>query len=135
MYEKKINLFNSIDREILSKTFKYNACFFIMLLILFFVLLFFKINCIYQNNISFINEKSAIIIVEKEYLDSVKSHNKIILNEISYDYSIDKIEEIEKEYLIGINFNNELKINTSVYKLYLGKESLLKYIIKMIKGD
>ena len=135
MYEKKINLFNSVDREIMNNTFKYNVCFFIILLLIFFSLFFIKINNYYENNISFINDKNAVIIIDKNYLERIKNNNKILLNDVCFDFNIDKIEEIEKGYLININFESELNLNTSMYKIYLDSESLFKFIVETIKGE
>ena len=135
MYEKKINLFDSIDREILNQTFVYNVIFFIILLTLFFIILFLKINDSYQNSISFINGKEALIFVDSNYLDVVNNSQKISLNNVEYDYNIEKIEEVEKGYLVSISFNNELNLKTENYQLVLKEKSLLEYFIKVIKGE
>lgn len=135
MYEKKINVFNDVDREIYNSTFKYNCVFFIILLIIIFTLILWKKDHYYENSISFTTSKNALIIVDKDYLNIINNKSKILLNNIEIKYNIDKIEEKEKYCILNIHFDNEINIKTPVYKILLEKESLLKYIIRVIKGD
>ena len=135
MYEKKINLFSNIDREVLNKVFKYNTCFLIILLIIIIMILFLKKENYYQNYISFVNGKNALLIVDKDYLNYLNQEKKIVLNDITFNYNIDKIEEKENNYVVSIHFINDISLKTNFYKIILDKESLLAYLIRTIKGE
>ncbi len=134
MYEKKINIFNDIDRKIFNITFKYNIVFLITLLIFTFTLILWKKDYYYENIISFVDNKNALIIVDKKNINMI--NNKVLwLNNMEIKYYIDKTEERENDYILSIHFDNEILTKTPVYKILLKKESLLEYVIRIIKGD
>ncbi len=133
MYEKKINIFNNDDRFIMNKTFKYNVILMVCLLIILGVLLLFKRNQYYENKITFLDSKSAVLMVNKDYLNSIKDSKELFLDEISYKYNIEKVEEINNIYFVYVNFNMELKINEEYYKIFIRKEKLIEYFIRIIK--
>lgn len=134
MYEKKINIFNDFDREIMKDTFKYNVVFAIILLIIVFSLLFIKKKYYYQNIINFKDNKNAILIVNNENIEIVKKHNELIFNNLSMKYYIDNIEENDNNYLVSVHFDIGINIQDNVYKILLYDETLIKYIIRVIGG-
>lgn len=135
MYVKKINLFNDSDRFIFNKTFIYNMIFIIILLEILLLLTLIKKDIYYQNIITFIDSKNACIYVEKDYLNSIKDKKKLIINDIDYEYNIEKIEEKNDIYFVYISFDIELKINEDYYKIFMGKEKLIEYFIRIIKKN
>ena len=135
MYVKKINLFNDSDRFIYNKTFVYNLIFIIILLVILLALILIKKDIYYQNVITFTDNKSACIYVEKDYLNSIKNKKKIIIDDVDYEYNIEKIEEKKDIYFVYINFNIELKIDEDYYKIFMGKEKLIEYFIRIIKNN
>ena len=134
MYEKKINIFNDSDRELVSNAFKYNICFFTIMIIIIMMLVFIKKECYYQNIISFIDENNANIIVNKENIDIIKNHNELLLNDLSIKYNIDNIKENDDYYLLKIHFDIGINSSQNIYKIYLNNEPLIKYIIRVIGG-
>ena len=135
MYEKKISVFNNIDRKVFNITFKYNVIFLSILLIVIFTLILWKKDYYIKNIINFIDSKSALIIVDKDNFNIVNKSNKLWLNNGEFTYYIDKVDEKENDYILNIHFDNEIVVRTPIYKILLKKESLLEYIIRIIKGD
>lgn len=129
---------NIFDREYMKVndlTFRYCVISLLLIIALISSLLIVKKDRIYQNKISFIDGKNALVLVDKNILSNIKDNKKIIINDISYEYSIEKIEENEEVYLVSIKFIVELQnIKANVYEINLGNESLLKYIIRIMKG-
>ena len=134
MYEKKINIFNDEDRKIYNIAFKYNFMFFVILLMIVFSLILWKKDYYYQNIINFLDNKKALIFVNKDYIKDVTSKNSLLINNIDFKYNINKIEEKEDGYILSIDFNKEINIKTNLYKILLRKESLLEYIVRIMKG-
>ena len=134
MYEKKINIFNDEDRKIYNIAFKYNFMFFVILLMIVFSLILWKKDYYYQNIINFLDNKKALIFVNKDYIKEVTSKNSLLINNIDFKYNINKIEEKEDGYILSIDFNKEINIKTNLYKILLRKESLLEYIVRIMKG-
>ena len=135
MYEKKISIFNNIDRRIYNVAFKYNVIFLGILLLIIFSIVLLKKNYYYQNTIIFKDGNQADLVVDRNYLNNINNNDILILNNVDFKYNIDRVEEIETNYIVSIHFNNEIKINTNTYKVLLGEESLLKYIVRMMRGE
>lgn len=134
MYEKEMNLLNNDDRKIYSLSFRYNAIFAFLTLVLIISSVLLKKDCYYQSIIKFVDSKKSLILVDKNYLESVKNSKSLILNDVNFDYSIDKIEESEENYLVTISFKENLKINHENYRIYLGKERIIRYILRIMRG-
>ena len=135
MYEKKINIFNDIDRHISNVSFKYNVIFLLILLILVFTLILWKKDYYYQNSITFKDNKNAMIVVDKDKYNNVSKNSILMLDTGEFKYNIDKIDEKDYGYILYIHFDKELNIKTSIYKILLKKESLFEYIIRIIGGN
>ncbi len=135
MYEKKISIFNDIDRKIFGVTYKYTVIFLVMLLIIIFTLILWKKDYYCENVISYVDNKNAIIIVSREHFNYVNKANKLWLNDGEFTYHIDKVEEREDNYILNVHFDNEIITKTPVYKVLLKKETFLEYIIRIVKGD
>lgn len=127
------NVFDSdlMNLNVLKR--RYLFFFFLCLLIIILMLTLIKKKLVYQNMID-IDANKGVLLVEKHYLEKVKNKNKILLNDISYDYNIEKIEEKDNVYLITISFPYEINLNVNYYQILLEEESIIKYIIRIIKG-
>ncbi len=114
----------------------YNLWFIILLFLLFSFLLFIKKSHYYENIIQSMGDNKAIMIVDKKYINLIKNKKNIIIKDLEVDYNIEKIEENENNYLLYIQFEMEIVFNDiSKYKVFLEKESILEYFIRIIKED
>ncbi len=114
----------------------YNLWFIILLFLLFSLLLFIKKSHYYENIIQSMGDNKAIMIVDKKYINLIKNKKNIIIKDLEVDYNIEKIEENENNYLLYIQFEMEIVFNDiSKYKVFLEKESILEYFIRIIKED
>ena len=125
------NLFNAEDMEIVSVNKKYVVITTVFLVFIS-LLLVIKKDSYYVNNFS-INENEINLIVEKEYINRIKKSNIIIISGVESKYSINSIMPIENNFLVNIKLDTIENITMGEYKIYLGKERLFDYIIKVIK--
>ena len=126
------SVFNSDDIEIVNLNKNYLLLSFLLLVVMIFLLIIKKDNY-YENSFNYINEE-IVLLVEKDYLNSIQTNKEIYLNDIKCDYSINKIEPLDNNLLISICINTEINnVTHGTYKIYLGKERLFDYIIKTIK--
>lgn len=125
------NLFNAEDMEIVSVNKKYVVITTVFLVFISLLLVIKKDNY-YVNNFSII-ENEINLIVEKEYINRIKKSNIIIISGVESKYSINSIMPIENNYLVNIKLDTIENITMGEYKIYLGKERLFDYIIKVIK--
>ena len=113
---------------------KYCLIIFSILIILVILLFLIKKDLLYKNIIT-LNDSKGIMVVEKDYLETVKEQKKVYINNVSYDYNIEKIEEANDFYLLTVCFPYELKnIDAKEYQIFLGKESIFKYFIRIMGG-
>ena len=101
------------------------------------MLLLFKVSKerYYENMIEFTSDKKACLLVTKDVLKSVRQNHKIIISNNDYDYNIEKIEENGENYLVHISFDISLKLDSQTYKIILGKENMISYIIRIIQSE
>ena len=101
------------------------------------MLLLFKVSKerYYENMIEFTSDKKACLLVTKDVLKSVRQNQKIIISNNDYDYNIEKIEENGENYLVHISFDISLKLDSQTYKIILGKENMISYIIRIIQSE
>ena len=103
----------------------------IIILIIIICLLFTEKKHFYTNTITNVGE-SIVLIVEKEMVNHIKNNKKIIIDDIENDYSINRIEVLQDMSFIYVDLKyNDIHSNT--YKIYLGKETVLEYIIRILK--
>ena len=126
------NLFNADEIEITNINKKY-LIIVVITLIFTITLLFTKKNNYYHGTFT-INNNDIVLLVEKDYVNKIKKTNKIIVDNIETDYSINKIMPVDSIYMISINLNPKIdNLKTGEYKVYLGKESLFEFIVRIIK--
>ena len=127
-------IFNDDYLETKKQSYKYLIVVMIVILLLVVFLLVIKKQRYYVNQLEFLDNKNAYIIVDKDILDTIKNKKQLFIDDISYDFDIDKIEENNMIYFVNIHFSSDLLVNTKIYKVYLDNESFMNYIIRIIKG-
>ena len=131
-----MNLLNSIfnydEIEIINTNKKY---FFLTAIIILLISLLFLIqkNNYYSNTFTVVDSE-IILLVEKDYINLIKSKNAIIIDNIENNYSIKSITPIDNGMMVSINLNTKInKLKSGVYKIYIGKEKLFDYFVRIIK--
>ncbi len=126
------NLFNS-DDIIIKKTNKCYLIISITIIVIVGCLLLIKVNKYYINNYNII-DNSIILTVFKDNINDIKTTKEIILNEIKENYNINTITQVNDNYLVNISIKTTINnLSDGKYKIYLGKERLFDYIIRIIK--
>ena len=78
----------------------------------------------------------SIISVYKIYL--IKDHNEILIGGTTFTYKIDKIDDYLEGYkVVYLDINDYKNIDNDYvnYKIIIGKDTILNYLIKTIKGE
>ena len=127
-------IFNDDYLETKKQSYKYLIVVILVITLTIVFLLVIKKQRYYVNQLEFLDNKNAYIIVDKNILDTIKNKKQIFIDDISYDFDIDKIEENNMIYFVNIHFSSDLLVNTKIYKVYLDNESFMNYIIRIIKG-
>lgn len=126
------NLFNADEIEITNINKKYLII--VVITLIFTITLLFTKKDNYYHGTFTINNNDIVLLVEKDYVNKIKKTNKIIIDNIETDYSINKIMPVDSIYMISINLNPKIdNLKTGEYKVYLGKESLFEFIVRIIK--
>ena len=126
------SLFNADEIEINNVNKKYLILLISMVVIIILLLLIKKNN--YYHSSFTVNDNNIVLLVEKDYVNKVKKTNKIIIDNIENTYSISNITPVDSIYIVSIKLNTKIdNLNPGEYKVYLGKESLFKYIFRIIK--
>lgn len=96
-------------------------------------LLLLKKDNYYVNTYSVI-DNNIILVVEKEKINDVQNNRKIIIDSIENGYSINNITPTGNSCLVNISLKTALiNISGGTYKIYLGKERLFDYIIRIMR--
>lgn len=126
------NLFNTEDIEIVNVNKKYLIIVIIVLVVIGLLLIINKKNY-YINKYNVIDDE-IILLVEKEYINKIKNSKNITINDVENTYSINTIMPLDNNFLVSIKLNIRIKnISEGDYKIYLGKERLFDYIIRIIR--
>lgn len=133
--KKLEKVFDNNYLELSYFSFKYGIISIILAFLIIISLLVIKKNYFYINSIAFTSSNTGMIVVDNSRINDLKKINQIIVGDMVVNYNIEKIEETDDVYLVDIKFNEELKINENIYKVFLFKESILEYIIRVMKGD
>lgn len=127
-------IFDDSYNEIKKFSYKYLIIVLLVIVLIIVLLLVVKKQRYYVNQIEFIDNKNAYLIIDNDNLEIIKNNKKLYIDDISYDFDIDKIEEKNMIYFVNIHFPIDLLVSTNKYKVYLGNESFMNYIIRIIKG-
>ena len=130
-----MNLLNDIfdvdKNRIMEVNKKYMVTMIIIVLFVIALLYFFKKDCYYENKITNVGD-NVVLIVEKEMINDIKNNKKIIIDGILNDYSINRIESLQDICFVYIKIDYK-NINDNTYRIYLGKERVLDYIVRILK--
>ncbi len=127
------NIFN-VDRIEVMEVNKKSIMIVLVLLIITVGFLVIKKNCYYINTITKVGEK-IVLVVDKNHLKKIQEQNRIIINDTENEYSINNIEVLDEVNFVYIDLKDSIEIeNNNTYKIYLGKEKLLEYIVRIIKN-
>ncbi len=119
------------DVKIFSFNKKY-LCHVVLLSVILLMLLFIKKNMYYQNSFNIVNEK-IMLLVDNKYINVIKETKEIEIEGIRCSFSINSILPLEDKYYIDISLNPKIDIiSNGIYKIYLGKERLFEYIVRII---
>lgn len=128
------------DEKIYIKVFLYSVIISV-LLILVIVYSSCKKKDLFYENVLYVKNDEIILMINYEELEHITKNNQIIINDIKYNYLIKEIElsnsnnlyyEI-KIFLNGSDFRyNNIYLK---YKILLKEESILKYIVRVLKGE
>ena len=125
------NIFD-IDRiRIMEVNRKYMFALIILVIIILVCLLFIRKDYYYINTITNVGD-NTVLVVEKDMVKNIRDKKKIIIDNIENDYSINRVEQLQDVCFIYINLNYK-NIHDNTYKIYLGKENVLEYIIRILK--
>ena len=129
------NIFDN-NRLSLYREFKRYSILFIFIVILLNLGLFtIKKERIYENSLYFSKLDRAYLFTNKDILKILKERQKILIDDVEYDFIIEKIEKQDNNFLVYISFPIELATSIDKYQINLGKEKLLDFIIRIIKGE
>ena len=125
------NLFDTDNTQLINTNSKYLK---IMIIIIFLIIILFCIekDNYYTNTFTIIDDKTFIL-VDKDYINTIKNLNTILIDNIETKYSINNITSENNLYLLDISLNQKINIKNGVYKIKLGKEKLFDYIVRIIK--
>ena len=126
------NIFN-VDKIEIMEVNKKNIVIVLLIIILIILGLLIQKKYYYINKVTKVGN-NVVLVVEKEYLKIIKKTNKIIIDNIESDYSINKEEVLDEIVFLYVDIKKTINIESNnTYKIYLGKESLLEYIIRVVK--
>lgn len=130
-----MNLLNNIfsyDNMEINKVNKRYILIFSLLIILILLLMIIKKDNYYENTFTVI-DNSIVLLVDKNYVNKIKDNKKIIIDNIDCEYSINSVEPLNDMYMVNIKIDIKINVNNGSYKLYLGKERIFDYIVRIIK--
>ena len=129
-----LNSFFDVDMSEISNINRKSVILLIIIITLIIgILLCLKKNYYYVGEYNIVNNE-MILLVEKDYLNKLKKTKNIIINDIENSYSINTITPVDENYLVNIKLNNTIKnIQTGKYKIFIGKENLFDFILRIIK--
>ncbi len=103
-----------------------------IILILF--LFFYCKEYYYTGTLSVVNNEIALMI-PKDQLNEIKTKNIIIIDGIQNNYNINKISNMKDFLMVYIYLKTKQEnIQNQEFKIYLGKEKIIEYIIRIIKN-
>ena len=98
------------------------------------LLIFLEKNNYYIGTFTVSNDK-IVLLAEKDKVNNITSNKKIIIDGIENNYSIRSIDVIDNVSMVNIKTDIKIKnISSGTYKVYLGKERLFEYIIRIINN-
>lgn len=132
----ELNLYN--DNDIKNKSSIYTLIFILILISMTILLLLMKKNLYYENDLYISDINKTTYILKQDY-DYIKNNNYITINNRNYFYKIKEIELINDTtiyYKVYLDIDLDIpKGSIQNYKILVKKESILNYIIRIMKGE
>lgn len=128
------------EENIFIKSFYYSIIIGV-LLILVVVFSSYKKKDLYYENILYVKDNNIILTIPIEELELIVNNNKMIIYDKTYLYKIEDIDTVNNDnlcYQVRIKFNyNDFNYSNVFfeYKILLKEESILRYIVRIIKGE
>lgn len=127
------------DENVLVRGFVYSSIVGV-LLILVIVLSSLKKRDVYYENILYYENNNIVLYVNYNELDNILNYCKLKVNNDEYSYYIKDINVIDLNNLkyqvfIGINRHNLRENVIYKYQILIKEESVLNYLIKVVRGD
>ena len=128
------NVFNHEKIEIMEVNSRHMIIVMFLVLIIMVMLFTLKKDIYYVNTITKVGDE-YVLVVEKDMLNNIQNKNKITINNEEMDFSINKKEVLEDVSFLYIEIKKDIEINHNcTYKIHLGKENLIEYIIRIVKN-
>lgn len=128
------NVFNHEKIEITEVNNRHMVIVMFLALVIMIMLFTIKKDHYYVNTITKVGDE-YVLVVEKDKLNNILGKNKITINNKEMNFSINKKEVLEEVSFLYIKIENNIEIKqNSTYKIHLGKESLIEYIIRIVKN-
>ena len=128
------------EENIFIKAFYYSVLISVLLI---FVVVFSSCQKkdLYYENVFYVENNEITLIIPINELELVLNNSKMIIYNKTYQYQIDDINIVSDNgisYKIKIKFNcNDFEYSDAIfeYKILLKEESILQYIVRIIKGE
>ena len=128
------NVFNHEKIEITEVNNRHMVIVMFLALVIMIMLFTIKKDHYYVNTITKVGDE-YVLVVEKDKLNNILGKNKITINNKEMNFSINKKEVLEEVSFLYVKIENNIEIKqNSTYKIHLGKESLIEYIIRIVKN-
>lgn len=128
------------EENIYLRTFVYSVIISV-LLILVIVFSSYKKKDLYYEDVLYLKDGMIVLMINYENLEYITSNKQLIINNKKYNYLIKEIDISESNNLyyevkMVINMNDFKYQNVYYqYKILLKEESILKYIVRVLKGE
>lgn len=112
----------------------------VLLILVVFISSCYKKN-LYYKNILMIQNDMIILNIDYEDLGLIIDNNQIIIDDYSYDYQVLDVNILNASNLsceIRIFINEYINFDNKVfyqYKILLKEESILEYLVRVVKGE
>ena len=128
-------IFNPEQIEIIMVNQRYLKIFGITVFFLI-VSLFLLSKNYYYENVMIIKDDKVLLVVDKKIINDITKKSKIIVNDISSNYSINNIISDGDICYIDIKLETNIINNQNMkYKIFLRKERMIEYFIRIIKTN
>lgn len=110
-----------------------------VLLILVIIFSCYQKKDLYYEDILFIDNSQLFFKINYQEIDKVLKNNEIIIHDNKYCYRVRNIifDNNSYNYQVSIILDDNLLIDNGIldYKILIKEESILKYIVRVMKGD
>ena len=133
-----LSLLNSIfDLDQIELHRIYKKCIKICIIIIFVLTVFLIIKKDqYYENSYMKNEDKFLLIVDKNIVNIIRNKDSILVNDLESNYSINNVLDNGDICYLDINLTTNISNKEKgKYRIFLGKETFLEYIIRIMKNN